>query len=409
MRLGDRMLFIKYVYKIWPSGLHDPGISMKDPRWVGAWWLGFIILGTGVLICSIPMFFFPRNFKTSPLLKRESYITIENSNTNSDAKHISTVYSQGVNNVKAFWPTVKRLATNPVLICYTCGTTLNMFALFGYITFLSKYLETEYKKSASVANLFSGRVTTRIIGVAPAACGIFIGGVLIRQFKPGPRALTTLIASVEIFGLIGIISAMFMGCPATLSHGKLTNGHCNIGCECTTRVYQPVCGSDGITNYFSPCYAGCRAPGPGQLESLDNCNCFPSPDSKASLGYCPSQCPTFNSFAGLLSFGNFVGNLAKTAFIPYPLTYGSVTDAACMIWEESCGQRGNCWVYDPRKFRYYLHGLTLILLCLAAIFDLIVILLSDRIKNLYDDQISDDYHCHHNNVSQDNHSGHTEF
>ncbi|CAG2167176.1 unnamed protein product [Oppiella nova] len=142
-----------------------------------------------------------------------------------------------------------------------------MFALFGYITFLSKYLESEYKKSASTANLFSG-----IIGVAPAALGIFIGGILIRLFKPGPKALTSLIASVEIFGLIGIISAMFMGCPATLLHGKLFNGQfdlqstCNTDCKCTTRVYQPICGSDGITNYFSPCYAGCKAPAFGQLE-----------------------------------------------------------------------------------------------------------------------------------------------
>ncbi|CAG2173637.1 unnamed protein product, partial [Oppiella nova] len=86
LRLGGPTLgyfLSSFCLRFYENPFHDPGISMKDPRWVGAWWLGFVILGTGVLICSIPMFFFPKNFKTSPLLNRDSYITIENSNTNS--------------------------------------------------------------------------------------------------------------------------------------------------------------------------------------------------------------------------------------------------------------------------------------------------------------------------------------
>ena len=74
-----------------------------------------------------------------------------------------------------------------------------------------------------------------------------------------------------------------------------------------------------------------------------------------------------------------------SAFIPGPLIYGAVTDAACLIWEEKCGQRGNCWVYDSNKFRNYLHGLTVGLYLTGSIFDIIVVFLSKRIKNLYND------------------------
>ena len=31
---------------------------------------------------------------------------------------------------------------------------------------------------------------------------------------------------------------------------------CNVGCDCTTATFDPICGSDSVT-YFSPCHAGC--------------------------------------------------------------------------------------------------------------------------------------------------------
>ena len=71
--------------------------------------------------------------------------------------------------------------------------------------------------------------------------------------------------------------------------------------------------------------------------------------------------------------------------MPYSLVYGAVIDSACLIWEEKCGHKGNCWVYDSTKFRNLLHGLTLGLYLAGSVFDIIVVILSKRIKNLYDD------------------------
>ena len=51
-----------------------------------------------------------------------------------------------------------RLLKNPIYVCEVLGTALRLFAVLGYATFKPKYIESEYKKSASAANLFTGNL-----------------------------------------------------------------------------------------------------------------------------------------------------------------------------------------------------------------------------------------------------------
>ncbi|GAB1600557.1 hypothetical protein Ahia01_000333700 [Argonauta hians] len=46
-----------------PVDLKDIGMTPKDPRWIGAWWMGFVTFGLGSLIFSVPLLFFPKNFQ----------------------------------------------------------------------------------------------------------------------------------------------------------------------------------------------------------------------------------------------------------------------------------------------------------------------------------------------------------
>jgi len=37
----------------------DPGLDKRDPRWIGAWWLGFVICAVGFAVTSLPVLLFP--------------------------------------------------------------------------------------------------------------------------------------------------------------------------------------------------------------------------------------------------------------------------------------------------------------------------------------------------------------
>ena len=43
----------------------DVDMNPRDPRWIGAWWLGFLVFGTASLVISTVLLFFPRRLKQS--------------------------------------------------------------------------------------------------------------------------------------------------------------------------------------------------------------------------------------------------------------------------------------------------------------------------------------------------------
>lgn len=73
------------------------------------------------------------------------------------------------------------------------------------------------------------------------------------------------------------------------------------------------------------------------------------------------------------------------ALIPGPIIYGIVIDATCTVWNNQCGVRGNCQLYDQAKFRYYVNLLSLALTSVGMVLDLAVWHYSKNLK-LYDDE-----------------------
>lgn len=40
-------------------------------------------------------------------------------------------------------------------------------------------------------------------------------------------------------------------------------------------------------------------------------------------------------------------------YIPAPIVFGNLIDSTCILWKQSCGEKGGrCLLYDIEQFRY---------------------------------------------------------
>ncbi|XP_076082658.1 uncharacterized protein LOC143053764 [Mytilus galloprovincialis] len=60
--------------------LEDVPIKPRDPNWIGAWWLGFLVFGIMSIVSAVPIFLFPRKLGSIP---NETYVDTCNCNENS--------------------------------------------------------------------------------------------------------------------------------------------------------------------------------------------------------------------------------------------------------------------------------------------------------------------------------------
>lgn len=69
---------------------------------------------------------------------------------------------------------------------------------------------------------------------------------------------------------------------------------------------------------------------------------------------------------------------------PCPIIYGSLVDSTCVYWQQDCGQRGACRLFDSDKFRLYFHGLTAGLMFAAFLVDFTICMMASRIQFVED-------------------------
>lgn len=454
-----------------PSNLVD-----TDPRWIGAWWIGFLVSGTLMLLLAIPLSFFPREFKRQPkkdgeIQEAEGLQLVNRDGANGSQTQVATIGDQQQQvektpissqikgegdetegeegekkaqnlSLRELPGEIMAIITNPIIICQMMGNLFRGIGIIGYFVFQTKYLEAQFKSSASKASLVSG--TT---GFMAKIFGVLFGGLLITLCRPKPRVLTTFIFFVELTSVFTLLyGASIMGphyeYPETIVNVNQQldlNNDCNKNCFCERARFQPVCelasskpssssssgdfnkhqmmlpeGDRPVNAYFSPCHAGCR----NSYKTIDGgsafteCNCMKG--SVKVLEKCPPDINKLMKYATIVALGGMisgssrpgnmvtffrsinpeqkslavaVGSFWHSLFvsIPYPIIYGKIFDYSCLVWSRECTKRGNCWLYDTDKLRYIYHAVSIALIALGSVFDLIMIFLSPRLGALYDD------------------------
>uniref|UniRef100_A0A8C4DPA0 Solute carrier organic anion transporter family member n=1 Tax=Dicentrarchus labrax TaxID=13489 RepID=A0A8C4DPA0_DICLA len=360
-------------------------INHKDSRWVGAWWLGFIVTGTVILLSSIPFWFLP---KSLPKQGQEE--------SQSKSTELATVKQ-----INAYFvPSLRRLFRNSIFTLMILTYLVAVNGFIGMITFKPKYMEQIYGQSASKAIFLIG-----ILNLPAVALGIITGGFVLKRFKLGVigAARVSITASVGSFCLLAVqgfihcdnaevggITISYQGAPQVSYNPQTLLSECNMGCSCSMKHWDPVCAYNGMT-YASPCLAGCQtSTGTGREMVFHNCTCVgemmtPGINSSAVLGQCPrkSDCDRiFKFYMALSVVGSFISACGGTpgyivllrsiqpdlkalalgmqtlivrtlGGIPPPIYFGALIDRTCLKWgTKQCGGRGACRLYDANAFRY---------------------------------------------------------
>lgn len=223
-------------------------------RWLGAWWLGWIILGILLFIFASIIALFP---KTLPRAAARKILALERNrssapvNGQADVEHKPSFSDMMV--------TFKRLFSN---VTFMCNNFASVFYLLGYMPywiFMPKYIETQYRQSASTSSLITGTV-----GLVFSAFGILLSGLVISKFKPKARYLATWNVVVGAISIAGMIAYAFLGCAANDSQiavphdgSPYSQFPCNKECGCDYATYRQVCSENG-DSFISACHAGCR-------------------------------------------------------------------------------------------------------------------------------------------------------
>nr|XP_046234849.1 solute carrier organic anion transporter family member 1C1-like [Scatophagus argus] len=387
-------------------------INHKDSRWVGAWWLGFLVTGVLILVSSIPFWFLPKSLpkqgkeesrnkgtELTTVPEQENFLPEENP----DHEEEKPVTFKEM--AKDFIPSLRRLFRNSVypLMILTYLVVVNGF--IGMITFKPKFMEQIYGQSASKAIFLIG-----ILNLPAVALGIITGGFVLKRFKLGVigAARVAVAASIGSCSLLFIqafihcdiaevagLTVSYHGVPQVSYDRQTLLSQCNMGCACSMKQWDPVCAYNGMT-YASPCLAGCQtSTGTGREMVFHNCTCVdemttPGMNRSAVLGQCPrrSNCDrTFKIYMALSTLGSFISACGGTpgyivllrsiqpdlkalalgmqtlivrtlGGIPPPIYFGALIDRTCLKWgTKQCGGRGACRLYDADAFRMTFMGL----------------------------------------------------
>uniref|UniRef100_A0A8C4W5W0 Solute carrier organic anion transporter family member n=1 Tax=Gopherus evgoodei TaxID=1825980 RepID=A0A8C4W5W0_9SAUR len=379
-------------------------ITPKDSRWVGAWWLGFIISGITNLIAAIPFCFLPKSLK-----KQEEE---NNDNISSDLSKIKgdqSRHHKSENHQPVKWSVISKgkcfiLFSNRIYVTFLCCSLLQFSSFIGFLTYKPKYMEQQYGQSASKSNFVTG-----VTALPAVSIGIFLGGLIMKKYKLGMIGATKFGFGMSLMSFLITLSYFFVGCEnhvvagLTVSYdGKPVARHetssfsvCNSDCKCATNLWDPVCGDNGIT-YISACLAGCKAlTGHGKNKVYHNCSCMEITDSQSGntsviLGQCPKSDDCSRKFIYYtviqvisaffhalgatplyvamfrcvhpelksLAVGLYTLIMRALAGIPAPIYFGALIDRTCLKWgSRSCGHRGACRIYDSDAYRYTYLGL----------------------------------------------------
>ncbi|XP_028642871.1 solute carrier organic anion transporter family member 6A1-like [Grammomys surdaster] len=376
------------------------------------WWKSFIFVGSASFSTSLLLFCFPSSLPGAQKLrlqKSKEPPTSDRRLQNKEIKH----------NLKGILHAIWCLLRNPLVLTQTFCKVTESLTFKASSHFLPLYLQTQFLITPNHSIMMTGMF------IFPAyTVGRFFGGYIVDKLQMNNKTKMKFISVVSIVSVGLFLPIIFVQCETAKFEGinddydglgrvgNLT-APCNENCGCTTSAYTPLCGRDE-RQYFSPCFAGCRASKYLRNEkAYYNCSCIKeglaSPDDEgqyidAISGTCNINCLTlplffafyfcatvFSNFCNIpalmiimesvpaswnsMSLGvtytiwRFIGAFLVTTLFP------EASALCCNFWDiNECGVKIRCWIYNSKRLVYVFMGIWIsmqvsaFLLCLYGIF-----------------------------------------
>ncbi|KAM3869057.1 solute carrier organic anion transporter family member 2B1 [Diretmus argenteus] len=359
-------------------------LGPSDLRWVGAWWLGFLMASGFLFLTSLPYLFFPRG------MPREDAAADEE--LRPEKKEAPLQELTLIQFLKSFPRITLRTLRSPVYVLVVLAQVFLAALVAGLATFMAKFIERQFSQTASFSSMMIGGVDIPL-----AALGIVLGGALMRRFNLSVGGAGRMCTVAILLCLFTILPLLFIGCSTQRVTGVFPSKdplQCSTNCLCHDEAFNPVCGSDGM-EFRSPCHAGCVTVETNNISSkvlnYTDCRCVGSGEAAglgfASPGTCGSGCShLLLPFMVLSGLTCFIASFSQTpsfimilrtvppedksfavgvqymlfrvlAFMPGPVLYGAAIDSTCILWGFKCGERTSCHYYDLDLFRQRFLGL----------------------------------------------------
>uniref|UniRef100_A0A671SD98 Solute carrier organic anion transporter family member 1C1-like n=1 Tax=Sinocyclocheilus anshuiensis TaxID=1608454 RepID=A0A671SD98_9TELE len=312
-------------------------ITPQDSRWVGAWWLGYVVSGLLTLLAALPLWFLPRALPENPQTSKLDHPSNQHKHTLS----ITEI-------AKDFGPSLKRLLTNGIYLLYLVYGVLAFNAFTIVITYTPKYLEQQFGQSASKTNFLIVCGQNEVTYISPCHAGC-------NSTRGAEQNMT------------------FHGCTCIQSWGLTSGnssavlGQCSRETSCTKMFYIY------LALQSLAFFVYCLGTVPFFLVSLRIVD------------------PALKS----LSVGVFLLVLRIFGGIPAPICFGALIDSTCLKWgQKKCGGSGTCRMYDIETFRYLFLGLVSSLRTISyTLLWIVTIQIKRKVQN--DKQMSKDAELQH--------------
>ncbi len=223
--------------KFYINPLEDIDFEEGDPRWIGAWWLGYPMIGVVLLFFTPWIMLYPRR------LRRDD--TDAAAMAKAKLNRIKDESKTPIQNIVENFHLWQRLVRNKAYFFNVWSLVFATFAVIGYAQFMPKYLEVYYRQKASKSGYLGGLTQT-----FAAVTGTVLTGFIVTKLKPGARLIAgyNVLCGALVCGLY--FSLAFLDCPKPQLNSYDTSLCLGENCQCSEKAFYPICDAEFGTLYY---------------------------------------------------------------------------------------------------------------------------------------------------------------